>query len=82
GYVMLKPMSDWPEPRKSRDELLAAVQKAVDKVPGNNYEFSQPIQMRFNELISGVRSDVAVKIFGDDMDVLNKTGEEVSSMLQ
>ncbi|MBI2746393.1 MAG: CusA/CzcA family heavy metal efflux RND transporter [Burkholderiales bacterium] len=82
GYIMLKPVSAWPEPRKSRDELLAAIQEAVGKVPGNNYEFSQPIQLRFNELISGVRSDVAVKIFGDDMDVLNKTGEEVSSMLQ
>ena len=82
GYIMLKPVSEWPEPRKSRDELLAAIQEVVGKVPGNNYEFSQPIQLRFNELISGVRSDVAVKIFGDDMDVLNKTGEEISSMLQ
>lgn len=82
GYIMLKPVSEWPEPRKSRDELLAAIQEVVGKVPGNNYEFSQPIQLRFNELISGVRSDVAVKIFGDDMDVLNKTAEEVSSMLQ
>lgn len=82
GYIMLKPMSEWPEPRKSRDELLAAIQEVVGKIPGNNYEFSQPIQLRFNELISGVRSDVAVKIFGDDMDVLNKTAEEVSSMLQ
>jgi len=62
--------------------LLAAIQEVVGKVPGNNYEFSQPIQLRFNELISGVRSDVAVKIFGDDMAVLNKTAEEVSSMLQ
>lgn len=82
GYIMLKPMSEWPEPRKSRDELLAAVQEVVGKIPGNNYEFSQPIQLRFNELISGVRSDVAVKIFGDDMGVLNKTAEEVSSKLQ
>ncbi len=82
GYIMLKPMSEWPEPRKSRDELLAAVQEVVGKIPGNNYEFSQPIQLRFNELISGVRSDVAVKIFGDDMDILNKTAEEVSSKLQ
>ncbi|MBK7000693.1 MAG: CusA/CzcA family heavy metal efflux RND transporter [Rhodoferax sp.] len=82
GYIMLKPQSEWPKPRKSRDELLAAVQEVVGKIPGNNYEFSQPIQLRFNELISGVRSDVAVKIFGDDMDVLNRTAEEVSSMLQ
>jgi len=82
GYIMLKPMAEWPEPRKTRDELLAAIQEVIGKIPGNNYEFSQPIQLRFNELISGVRSDVAVKIFGDDMDVLNKSAEEVSAMLQ
>ena len=82
GYIMLKPLKDWPEPRKTRDELLAAVQKTVGEMPGNNYEFSQPIQLRFNELISGVRSDVAIKIFGDDMEVLNKTAEQVSAMLQ
>ena len=82
GYIMLKPVREWPEPRKSREELLTAVQQVVGQIPGNNYEFSQPIQLRFNELISGVRSDVAVKIFGDDMDILNQTAEEVSSMLQ
>ena len=82
GYIMLKPMSEWPEPRKTRDELLAAIQGVIGKIPGNNYEFSQPIQLRFNELISGVRSDVAVKIFGDDMDVLNKTAGEIATMLQ
>ena len=82
GYIMLKPMDEWPEPRKTRDELLVAIQEVLGKIPGNNYEFSQPIQLRFNELISGVRSDVAVKIFGDDMEVLNKSAEEVSAMLQ
>ena len=82
GYIMLKPMDEWPEPRKTRDELLVAIQAVLGEIPGNNYEFSQPIQLRFNELISGVRSDVAVKIFGDDMDVLNKSAEEVSAMLQ
>jgi cobalt-zinc-cadmium resistance protein CzcA len=81
GYIMLKPESEWPAPRRSRAELLAAVQEEVEKLPGNNYEFSQPIQLRFNELISGVRSDVAVKIFGDDMDVLDKTAAEVSQAL-
>jgi len=82
GYVMLKPMEQWPEPRKTRDELLAAVQETVAQIPGNNYEFSQPIQLRFNELISGIRSDVAVKVFGDDMDVLNKTAIEISEVLE
>ena len=81
GYIMLKPESEWPSPKRSRAEVLAAVQEEVEKLPGNNYEFSQPIQLRFNELISGVRSDVAVKIFGDDMDVLNRTAAEVSGVL-
>jgi cobalt-zinc-cadmium resistance protein CzcA len=81
GYIMLKPVDKWPEPRKTRDELLAAVREEAALVPGNNYEFSQPIQLRFNELISGVRSDVAVKIFGDDNDVLNKTAAEVAEAL-
>jgi cobalt-zinc-cadmium resistance protein CzcA len=81
GYVMLKPQSEWPAPKKTRDELLAAVQAEAARYPGNNYEFSQPIQLRFNELISGVRSDVAVKIFGDDMDVLNDTAAKVAATL-
>lgn len=81
GYIMLKPEADWPKPKKTRPELLAAIQEAAGKIPGNNYEFSQPIQLRFNELISGVRSDVAVKIFGDDMAVLNDTADKVSSVL-
>lgn len=81
GYIMLKPVDQWPAPRKTRDELLAAVREEAALVPGNNYEFSQPIQLRFNELISGVRSDVAVKIFGDDNDVLNKTAAEVAEAL-
>lgn len=82
GYIMLKPEDEWPRPRKSRDELLAAIQETVETLPGNNYEFSQPIQMRFNELISGVRSDVAVKVFGDDMAVMNETAEKISAVLK
>lgn len=82
GYVMLKPVDQWPQPRKTRDELIAAVQDEVAKLPGQNYEFSQPIQLRFNELISGVRSDVAVKLFGDDMDVLNTTASQIAQALQ
>jgi cobalt-zinc-cadmium resistance protein CzcA len=82
GYVMLKPQDQWPEPRRTRDELLAAVQAEVAKLPGQNYEFSQPIQLRFNELISGVRSDVAVKIFGDDVEVLNATAQKIQGLLQ
>lgn len=82
GYIMLKPMDQWPSPRKTRAELLAAIQEEASQVPGSNYEFSQPIQLRFNELISGVRSDVAVKVFGDDNDVLNRTAAEIAEVLQ
>ncbi|MDY7574858.1 CusA/CzcA family heavy metal efflux RND transporter [Actimicrobium sp. CCI2.3] len=81
NFVMLKPQSAWPDPTRSKADLLAAMQTAVANVPGNNYEFTQPIQMRFNELISGVRSDVAVKVFGDDMDVMNQAAEEISGVL-
>ncbi|GGC01381.1 cation transporter [Oxalicibacterium flavum] len=79
--VMLKPMDQWPKPRKTHAELVAALQKTADAIPGSNYEFSQPIQLRFNELISGVRSDVAVKLFGDDMDVLNRSAAEIAAVL-
>lgn len=82
GYVMLKPLSQWPEPKKTREQLLAAIQDTVTSLPGNSYEFSQPIQLRFNELISGIRSDVAIKIFGDDMEVLGQTADLVYDMLQ
>ena len=82
GYIMLKPEDQWPEPKKSRDELLIAVQAVVNAIPGNSYEFSQPIQLRFNELISGVRSDVAVKVFGDDMKVMNETAAKVAAALE
>ena len=81
GYVMLKPQKDWPDPSKSKDELIEEITKSVAEIPGNNYEISQPIQLRFNELISGVRSDVGVKIFGDDMDTLLRTGQQISSVL-
>ncbi|MGQ3117132.1 MAG: efflux RND transporter permease subunit [Hydrogenophaga sp.] len=81
AYVMLKPQDQWPSPKRTRQELVEAVQERVSKLPGNNYEFSQPIQLRFNELISGVRADVAVKVFGDDMDVLNKTAQEIAEVL-
>lgn len=82
AYVMLKPKDQWPDPKKSREELVADIQRVSSELPGSTYELSQPIQLRFNELISGVRSDVAVKVFGDDMDVLNKTATEISEVLK
>ena len=82
NFVMLKPRSQWPDPNRSKADLVRAMQAAAETIPGNNYEFTQPIQMRFNELISGVRSDVAVKVFGDDLEVLLKTGERIGSVLE
>jgi len=82
GYIMLKPVDEWPDPTKSRDQLRAEISQTVWKIPGNNYDFSQPIQLRFNELISGVRSDVAVKIFGDDLDTLHRLADETAAVLQ
>jgi heavy metal efflux system protein len=81
GFIMFKPRDQWPKPRKTREQLEAAIRASVEQLPGNSYEFSQPIQLRFNELISGVRSDVAVKVFGDDMAVLNDTAERISATL-
>ncbi|QAX84573.1 CusA/CzcA family heavy metal efflux RND transporter [Pseudomonas sp. DTU12.3] len=82
SYVMLKPKDQWPDPGKSRETLMDELQKAAATLPGSNYELSQPIQLRFNELISGVRSDVAVKVFGDDMDVLNATAAKIAAAMQ
>jgi cobalt-zinc-cadmium resistance protein CzcA len=79
---MLKPKDQWPDPKKSRETLMAELQQAAATLPGSNYELSQPIQLRFNELISGVRSDVAVKVFGDDMDVLNATAAKIAAAMQ
>lgn len=82
NFVILRPQSEWPDPKRSKDDLVQAMQEAVGKVPGNNYEFTQPIQMRFNELISGVRSDVAVKVFGDNMNTMNSTAAEIAEVLE
>lgn len=79
-FIMLKPRSLWPNPRKSREALVAEIETAVKRIPGNNYEFTQPIQMRMNELISGVRADVAIKIYGDDMALLEEIGKQVEAV--
>jgi cobalt-zinc-cadmium resistance protein CzcA len=82
GYAMLKPRDQWPNPRKTKRELLIEIEKAAEDVAGSSYELSQPIQLRFNELISGVRSDVGVKIFGDDLDTLTTVAGQVQALLQ
>ena len=80
-FIIMKDRKHWPNPRKPKAQLVAEMQAAVAQVPGNNYEFTQPIQMRFNELISGVRSDVAVKVFGDDLDALLAVGQQVEGVM-
>ena len=81
NFIMLKDREDWPDPRKPREQLVAELNAAVQKIPGNNYEFTQPVQMRMNELIAGVRSDVAVKLFGDDLDQLLESGGSVEEVV-
>jgi cobalt-zinc-cadmium resistance protein CzcA len=81
-YVMVKPRPEWPDPRRPKTDLVHTLEKRVAQVPGNKYEFTQPIQMRFNELIAGVRTDVAVKVFGDDMEILQRTGRRIAEVLQ
>ena len=82
GFVMMKERADWPDPRKSKDDVVRALEAAVARVPGNNYEFTQPIEMRMNELIAGVRSDIAVKVFGDDLELLRVTGDRIAKVLE
>jgi cobalt-zinc-cadmium resistance protein CzcA len=80
-FVMMEPRHDWPNPRKPKDTLVRELEAAAEEIPGSNYEFTQPIQMRFNELISGVRSDLAVKVYGDDLDRLVAIGERIERVL-
>jgi cobalt-zinc-cadmium resistance protein CzcA len=82
GYVMLKPRDEWPDPSKTKAALAEEIQRALEQLPGNAYEMSQPIQLRFNELISGVRSDFAVKIYGDELDQLLATGSAIAAVLK
>ncbi len=79
-FVMLRPRKDWPDPRKPKAALVAEIEAAVKELPGNNYEFTQPIQMRMNELISGVRADVAVKLYGDDLDTPVEVGRRIEAV--
>ena len=81
-FVLMKPRAEWPDPRKTKGALVAEMEEAVTQVPGSRYEFLQPIQMRFNELIAGVRSDVAIKVFGDDLALLGTTADAVQAVLE
>jgi len=81
-FLMLKPRDQWPDPRKPKAELVEELEAAAKEIPGSNYEFTQPIQMRTNELISGVRSDVAVKVYGDNLDQLTRLASRVERVLR
>ena len=78
-YIILKPQHEWPDPTLSKNELIRQIDAEAAKLPGNKFGFSQPIQMRFNELIAGVRDDIAIKIFGDEFEpmlgIANRTAD-------
>lgn len=82
NFIILKPRSEWPNPKKSKSDLVDELAKLVEPIPGNRYEFLQPIQMRFNELLSGVRAELAIKVFGDDFEILEALGGEIQSAVQ
>ena len=79
--VILKPKSEWVT-ATSKDALADSIKQALEILPALEIEFSQPIEMRFNELITGVRSDIAIKIFGEDLDVLQATGKTIQSLIK
>lgn len=82
NFIIIKPRDQWPDPGKSKAELITEIESAVRELPGNNYEFTQPIQMRFNELISGVRADLGIMVFGDDLDQLAGSAQEILEVLE
>lgn len=82
GYLIVKPRNEWSNPNKSKLTLISEIEETISNFPGNLFEFSQPIELRFNELISGVRSDVAVKIFGDDLSILKREAKKIESVLK
>ncbi|MBX9931233.1 MAG: CusA/CzcA family heavy metal efflux RND transporter [Methylobacterium sp.] len=82
NFIILKPQGEWPNPDLSKDKLIENIQEAVGKVTGNNYEFTQPIQMRFNELLAGTRGDLAVKVFGESFDTMLPAANQVATVLR
>ena len=77
NFIILKPRDEWPNPNKTKAQFVKELEQVVTPIPGNRYEFLQPIQMRFNELLAGVRAELAIKIFGDDFDTLNQLGGDI-----
>jgi cobalt-zinc-cadmium resistance protein CzcA len=81
NFIILRPRDEWPDPNKPKQDVVADLEAIVTPIPGNRYEFLQPIQMRFNELIAGVRAELAVKVFGDDLDTLVSLGDELEGVI-
>ena len=81
-FIILKPREQWPDPSLTKPELIERIEQKVGQLPGNNYEFTQPIQMRFNELLSGVRADVAVKVFGDEFPQMLASANQITQALR
>ncbi|MBB6094966.1 cobalt-zinc-cadmium resistance protein CzcA [Povalibacter uvarum] len=81
GYIMLKDREEWPDPKRPKSDLVREIEEKLEAIPGNAFEISQPIQLRFNELISGVRSDLGIKVYGDDLDQLLKAGNAIARVL-
>jgi cobalt-zinc-cadmium resistance protein CzcA len=82
NFIMLKPRDEWPDPNKTKDQFVRELEAMVTPIPGNRYEFLQPIQMRFNELLAGVRSELAIKVFGDDFDTLASLGSKLEKAIE
>lgn len=82
NFVILKPYDQWPDPSKTKTQLVEELEASLEELPGNNYEFTQPIQMRFNELISGVRADLGIKVYGDNLDQLVVTANEILNVVR
>ncbi len=82
NFVIMKPRNQWPDPNRSKQDLVKAIEQAVKEIPGNNYEFTQPIEMRFNELISGIRSDLGIKVMGDDLNQLLNSANQVLEIVE
>src|SRR5690606_22287490 len=81
NFIILKPRDQWPDPDKPKAQVVAELEALVTPTPGNRYEFLQPIQMRFNELIAGVRAELAIEVFGDDLDELIRLGSEIEQAM-
>ena len=81
NFIILKPRDQWPDPSKPKNQVVAELDALVSDIPGNRYEFLQPIQMRFNELLSGVRAELAIKVFGDDLENLATLGDAIEGAI-